>query len=167
MEKKMWQVWDEFLVEAWMRDGGMFQVTFNFLLRYGIGVTYEQIRTRDPKDFFAAIGINSRSPKTGNQLHGPVKAFFRQFFPSANELLWKGHILAALKEMRQYKIAEGRLFEDKEMRAIKRHFRESRSTPQFPIIPGTNAMHISEARKLASDWYMVKPSRSRQRVKRL
>jgi len=84
-EKKMWKAWDEFLVDAWEKDGGMFIVTWQFLMSYGISQV--MLKAMKPKDFFAEIGVTSRAPKIQAHLFCPVKMFFWQFFPAANELL--------------------------------------------------------------------------------
>ena len=166
METKiMWKAWDEFLVDAWKKDRGMFITTWQFLMSYG--VSQVMLKAMEPKDFFANIGVTSRSPKVRNHLFCPVKAFFWQFFPVANELLWQGKKLEALRAMRRYYVGEEQMRVDREMRQSKKKARKVKSTSGLPLISGTNAMHIYEARRAASDWGTVKPSRCRQRTRRL
>ncbi len=166
MKKKTWKAWDELLIEAWKRDASMFQVAFNFLLLHS-QITLEQLRSSGPEDLFAAIGVTSRSPKFGNHLNCPVKEFFRQFFPDANELLWQGKDAPAKEKLRLYRVSEERLSQGRELNNLKTDARRKRSSLEFPLIPGTNAMHIRDARKSASDWNTVKPSRARQRTRPL
>jgi hypothetical protein len=152
--------WDEYLVAAWQRNQMMFFTTIIFLERCGI--TKERLDELGPKDVFAELGINHRSPKNREQLHGNVKAFFKQFFPNANELLWQGKEREALGAMRRYKVGEDRLSFDRELRNSKKDAR-TKSSSQLPaLIPGTNVMHIQGARRTDSDWGTVKPPSHRR-----
>ncbi len=166
-EKPSWKVWDEFFIDAWERGEKMFITAFNFLSRCGAVTSYEQMKSSNPQQLFASIGVSLRSPKIQDQLHGSVKAFFSQFFPDVNELLWQGKKSAALRKMRCYKVGGDRLRQDRELEKSKRDTRRKKS-PSIPLlIPDTNAIRVVDARRRCSDWNTVKPSRCRQRTKRL
>ena len=161
--KPVWKLWDEFLVDAWEKDGGMFIVVLQFLASYGISKA--MLKAMDPKDFFAEIGVTSRAPKIRAHLYGMVKGFFNQFFPAANELLWQGKKSEALQAMRRYHVGKEQMRVDREAKQSKAYARKRKSSG-LPLIPGTNAMPISKARRLVSDWNTVKPSQNRQRKSR-
>ncbi len=163
--KKPWKVWDEFLIAAWFRNESMFLLVTAFLSRFGIG--YERLKNEEPAALFASIGINQRSPKIRDQIHGSTRRFFQQFLPTANEMLWEGQQLRALKEMRRYCIGSEQMARDKELLKIKKDFRRTRSQDGPAFIAGTNAVRIRDARKQASDWHTVKPSQVRQRTRRV
>ncbi len=159
-------MWDEFLVDAWEKNGGMFIATWQFLTPHGI--SKEMLGVMEPRGFFAKIGVTARAPKVRNHLFFPVKAFFYQFFPAANELLWEGKKLEALQAMRRYHVEEERVRQNREMRNLKKDISRKKIHFGSPIlIPGTGAVHIHNARRSISDWKTVKPSRHRQRIKRL
>ncbi|TSC55121.1 MAG: hypothetical protein LiPW30_587 [Parcubacteria group bacterium LiPW_30] len=155
MEKPAWKAWDEFLIEAWEADMHMFVAVFRFLEPYGF--QYDQIINGGFISIFSGIGVNGRSPKNFCHLGFPVRAFFYHFFPETNELLWEGKKDQALRKMRSHKIsAETRLRDDREFASLKRDNR--RKTSQvLPLIQGTNAIGVRQARRSLSDWGTTKP----------
>lgn len=164
-QKKLWREWDEFLVDAWMKEGWMWIVVEQFFAIHNINVSAQKLSDAHLQNLFLGLGISSRSPKVKGQLHLPVRAFFQKFFPTVGNLLWDGNIERVLLEIRKYKVGleSGA---DRELSRCKRSLRRCKSTPELPLIPGTNAMHVSDARRSMSDWGTVKPP-ARQRRMRL
>ena len=165
-EQKIWKRWDVYLVTAWQENAAMFVTAMKFLERCGI--TKEQVISAGIKGAFERIGITARSPKIQDHLNCRVRGFFNQFFPQANEVLWQGAQLQAqaLKVLRKYKVPTERISRDAEFTKERKKASKSKSR-DLPLISGTNAISLVRARKSASDWNTVKPSRCRQRTKRL
>lgn len=164
MEKPAWKAWDEFLVDAWEKDIHMFTAVLRFLETYGF--QYDQVVSGGFVVIFSAMNINSRSPKNPWHLSIPVKAFFYEFFPEVGELLWSGEKIAALKKLRSYNVApNARLRGDRELRNLQRD--KKMKTSQFlPLVQGTNAIGVRQARRSLSDWGTTKPP-CRMRNKRI
>lgn len=165
-QKKPWQIWDEVLVAAWEADAYMGKTAMLFL--QDSDLSREQILNWDVDICFSMVGVDRRSPKIPQQLRYPVRAFFHQFFPKANDLLWDGKEAEALAKMLCYKVGmTSGLPQDKDLDNLKRDYRR-KSSPLggLPLIPGTNAMNIRHARREMSDWGTVKPP-GRQRGGRL
>ncbi len=165
MEKKIWKQWDESLIEGWKSNGSTYGCVIRFLLKNGF--TEEQLKSSGPALLFAEIGVNSRSPKNGGQMHYRVRAFFYTFFPSANDFLWQGDISAATQALRKYKVDEKGLPSklDRETEKIKREQKRKSSSGIPGLIPGTNAISIRHARRSVSDWNTVKPPNRQKRMR--
>lgn len=164
-EKKAWREWDEFLIDAWRKEGWMLIVVERFFALYDIHVSGKKLSNTQLQNLFLSIGISLRSPKVTEQLYLPVRAFFQAFFPTAGDLLWAGKEERVLVEMRKYRVCldSGA---DRELAKCKRSLRQCKSSPELPLIPGTNAMHVSDARRSLSDWKTTKPP-ARQRKMRI
>jgi len=165
MEKTAWQAWDEFLISAWKANAHMGTVVMRFLQDNDL--MYEQITNWELDICFSMVGVDRRSPKVALQLRYPVRVFFHQFFPKANDLLWEGKEAEALLKMRCYRVGIAvQPHPSREMAGLKRKFHEMDPSKGLPVIPGTNAVSIRHARRLLSDWGTVKPP-ARQRGGRL
>lgn len=164
--KPNWKKWDEFLVDAWIKDGHMRQAVRQFIEDVLCEKTPEVYNHREIQAIFAKHGINSRSPKTFDQLRCPVRALFFQCFPKVSNLLWENKGNGALALLRKHKIREKDKFrEESEYKNLKARFSRLKSSSVLRLIPGTNAIHVSAARRAISDWNTVKPSRSRDRTR--
>jgi len=155
--KPSWKEWDELLVDAWIKNAStMAMVVIQFLNPRGMA---ENSFSGDKlSKIFEEIGVTSRSPKDLHQLLCPVRAFFYAFFPEANNLLWDNKTQEALKVLRKYKIKHGaHVKPPRELDRMRREQKRKQGTTDFPLISGTNAMHISAARTAAADWNTVKP----------
>lgn len=155
--KPSWKEWDEFLVDAWVKNAPtMSMVVIQFLTLRGI--REDSFVDDRLSKIFEKMGVTSRSPKDLHQLLCPVRAFFYSFFPEANNLLWNNKEKEALKSLRKYKVADGKhLKTSRELSLMRREQNRKRGTSEFRLIAGTNAMHIGDARPAGADWNTVKP----------
>lgn len=164
MEPPNWKKWDEFLVDAWEKDMHMFTTVLRFLEPYGFFP--DQLMNEGFVAIFSAMDINGRSPKNHWHLGVPVKAFFYSFFPEVGEMLWSGKKDLALKKLRSYRVDVGsRPREGRELNNLKRDMRR-KTSPVLPLIQGTNAIGVRQARRSLSDWGTTKPP-SHMRNKRI
>lgn len=165
-EKANWKKWDELLIDAWQKDGSMGMAIRQFLEAQGISVT-EMPHWKRMQELFAEHGVLSRAPKIYCHTLPNVRAFFYQFFPKANDLLWGDKPMKALEVLRKYKITEKDLVRGpREVVKIKKEFAVKSSSSDPRLIPGTNAIGIRDARRSAGDWSTVKPSTCSRRTRR-
>lgn len=167
-EKPNWKKWDELLIDAWEKDVNINIVIRQFLVAELLEDIQKMHNSATLREVYEQHGITSRAPKNSFQIHCGTRAFFFQFFPTVNDLLWMGQKEKALAALRKYRTPEKTNFKgEKEMQNIARGFYTKKSSAEFPIIAGTNAMSIGDTRKPRSDWNTVKPSRYRDRVSKM
>jgi len=106
--KPVWMQWDEKMINAWEEFLPMKTTISQFLLSLNVGSVHIAKLTASERqkiqEVFASFGVNSRAPKAGVHFHLNARAFFFQFFPKANKLLWDDKKDAALKALRRYSL---------------------------------------------------------------